>query len=329
MSERVSDMTHRLAIIIPAYKATFLPAALDSITAQTCKDFTLYVGDDCSPEPIGSIVEQYKDKVNLVYQRFDTNLGGKDLVVQWERCIAMSKEEPYIWLFSDDDVMEPNCVEELLRQIEKTEGYYDVYHFNVDIINESGALKKRKQDYPEVLPAYRFYRGKNSGRLSAFVVENVFTRNVYEQMGGFMKYDLAWGSDVATWIVFSGRKGMCTVPHARVGWRQSSQNITPDYSRQTAERKLRAQMALLNWAYRYFAEEPDIYTTNRAFFILFIHYNRKFVSKESIKEAFDTFFAAHGRHWDRPLIYFFAFLIDGIYFRIRKWFVWLYGDRKE
>ena len=322
-------MTHRLAIIIPAYKATFLPAALDSIAMQTCKDFTLYVGDDCSPEPIGSIVEQYKDKVNLVYQRFDTNLGGKDLVAQWERCIAMSKEEPYIWLFSDDDVMEPNCVEELLRQIEKTEGYYDVYHFNVDIINESGAFKKRKQDYPAVLPAYRFYRGKNSGRLSAFVVENVFSRKVYEQMDGFPKYDLAWGSDLAAWIVFSGRKGMNTVPDARVCWRQSSQNITPDYSRQIAERKLKAQMALLNWAYGYFAKEPDIYATNRAFFILFIHYSRKFVSKESIKEAFDTFFAVHGRHWDRPLIYFFASLIDGIYFRIRERFYWLYGDIKE
>ena len=71
-------MTHRLAIVIPAYKATFLPAALDSIAMQACKDFTLYVGDDCSPEPIGNIVEQYRDKIDLVYQRFETNLGGKD-----------------------------------------------------------------------------------------------------------------------------------------------------------------------------------------------------------------------------------------------------------
>jgi len=322
-------MTHQLAIIIPAYKAAFLPAALDSIAAQTCKDFTVYVGDDCSPEPIGSIVELYKERIGIVYKRFDTNLGGADLVAQWERCIAMSREEPYIWLFSDDDVMEPNCVEELFRQIEKTKGYYDVYHFNVDIINESGAFTKRKQDYPAVLPAYRFYRGKNSGRLSAFVVENVFSRKVYEQMGGFPKYDLAWGSDLAAWIMFSGRKGMYTVPDARVCWRQSSQNITPDYSRQIAERKLKAQMALLNWAYGYFAKEPDIYATNRAFFILFIHYNRKFVGRESIEEAFDTFFAVHGRRRDRPLIYFFAFLIDGLYFRLRKWFTWLYGDIKE
>lgn len=329
MSERVSDMTHRLAIIIPAYKATFLPAALDSIAMQTCKDFTLYVGDDCSHEPIGSIVEQYKNKVNLVYQRFDTNLGGKDLVAQWERCIALSQDEPYIWLFSDDDVMEPNCVEELFNQIEKTEGAYDVYHFNVDIINERGAFEKREKDYPAVLPAYSFFRGKTSGRLSAFVVENVFTRKVYEQFGGFMKYDLAWGSDVATWIVFSGRKGIYTVPNARVCWRKSSQNITPNYSPQIAERKLRAHLAFLHWAYRYFAKEPDIYTTSRAFFILLIHYYKRFVSEESIKEAFTSFFEVHGRKRDWPLIYMFAFLVDGIYFRIRKLFYWLYGDIKE
>ena len=326
MSKRVSDLTHRLAIIIPAYKATFLPAALDSIAIQTCKDFTLYIGDDCSPEPIGNIVEQYRDKIELVYQRFDTNLGGKDLVAQWERCIAMSQDEPYIWLFSDDDVMEANCVEELFRQIENTKGVYNLYHFNVDVIDERGAFKCRQQDYPAVLSAYRFYRGKNSMRLSAFVVENVFSRKVYERFGGFMKYDLAWGSDIATWIVFCGEKGMCTVPHARIKWRQSSQNISPNYSRQIAERKLRADQNLLNWAYQYFGMEPDIYNVNRAIFICKIHQYKKYVSKACLKEAFTSFFEVHGRKGDWPLIYLFAFLVDGIYFRIRKHFYWLYGD---
>lgn len=319
-------MTHRLAIIIPAYKATFLPAVLDSIAAQTCKDFTLYVGDDCSPEPIGNIVEPYRGKIELVYQRFDTNLGGKDLVAQWERCIAMSQKEPYIWLFSDDDVMEPNCVEELFRQIENTKGVYNLYHFNVDVIDERGAFKFRDQNYPAVLSAYHFYRGKNSMRLSAFAVENVFSRKVYERFGGFMKYDLAWGSDIATWIVFCGEKGMCTVPHARIKWRQSSQNISPNYSRQIAERKLRADQNLLNWAYQYFGMEPDIYNVNRAIFICKIHQYKKYVSKACLKEAFTSFFEVHGRKGDWPLIYLFAFLVDGIYFRIRKHFYWLYGD---
>jgi len=49
------------------------------------------------------------------------------------------------------------------------------------------------------------------------------------------------------------------------------------------------------------------------------------VSKECLKEAFAMFFATHGHVWERPLIYFFAFLIDGIYFRLRKRFSCLYG----
>ena len=100
------EKQNNLAIVIPAYKSTFLAAALDSIAAQTSLDFTLYIGDDCSPNHLGAIVDRYRDRINLVYHRFDTNLGGKDLVAQWERCIDMSQGEEWIWLFSDDDVME-------------------------------------------------------------------------------------------------------------------------------------------------------------------------------------------------------------------------------
>ncbi len=319
-------MTQSIAIIIPAYKATFLPATLDSIAAQTCKDFTLYVGDDCSPEPIGSIVEAYRDKIDLVYQRFDSNLGGQDLVDQWERCIAMSGDEPYIWLFSDDDVMEPNCVEELLQQIKNTEGAYDLYHFNVDIIDEQGLLIGRKQDYPTVLTAYQFYRGKYAGRFSSFAVDNVFSRRAYEQCQGFVKFDLAWCSDVATWIKFCGEKGMCSVPHARVKWRESSQNITPNNSHPIAERKLDAEEAFLEWAYRYFRREPDIYAVNRAFFIYKTHVYKKHVSRERLQDVFASFFLVHGHQWQKPLVWLLAFLADGIYFRLRERCSWLYGN---
>ena len=319
-------MNHSIAIVIPAYKATFLSATLDSIAAQTCKDFTLYVGDDCSPEPISRIIEEYRDKIEMVYRRFDSNLGGTDLVAQWERCIAMSGDEPYIWLFSDDDVMEPSCVEELLYQIEGTGGAYDIYHFDVDRIDGQGRFFSRKRNYPGVLTAYQYYRGKNSGKYYSFAVDNVFSRSIYDQCHGFVKFDLAWGSDVATWVVFAGKKGLYTVPHARVKWRESSQNITPDNSRQIAERKLKAEMAFLNWAYQHFGEEHDIYAVNRAFFIYRIHVYKKLVSMKRLKEAFASFFAVHGQRKDWLLVWMFAFLLDGVYFRLRKRISWLYGD---
>lgn len=283
-----------LAIVIPAYKATFLRAALDSIAAQTCKDFRLYIGDDCSPEPIKSIIDAYRDRIALVYHRFDSNLGGTDLVAQWERCIAMSREEPYIWLFSDDDVMEPNCVEELLKQIEATRGAYDLYHFDVNEINDKGEVTKSLPEYPQMLGAYDFYKGKSSGRYRSYVVENVFSRRIYEQTGGFKNFDLAWGSDVATWCIFCGEKGMYKIPDAKVYWRRSGQNITPDKTQQISERKLMARCESLTWAYSFFNCQPDIWNTNKYSFICVIRHYRKLVSDECLQKAYKYFFDSHG-----------------------------------
>ena len=296
-------MTRRLAIIIPAYKATFLPTALDSIAAQTCKDFTLYVGDDCSPEPIGNIVEQYRNKIELVYQRFETNLGGKDLVAQWERCIAMSQDEPYIWLFSDDDVMEPNCVEKLLKQIEDTKGAYDLYHFDVNEINDEGKVTKQLPVYPQFLSAYDYYKGKSSGKYRSYVVENVFSRGIYEQTGGFKNFDLAWGSDVATWCIFCGSKGMYKISDVHVYWRRSSQNITPDKSRQTAERKFMAEMAFLEWAHDFFINEKDILSFNKKWFVLVMRHYRRKVSRECWEKAFSRFLVSHDYSSERRCLY--------------------------
>lgn len=306
-------MTHRLAIIIPAYKATFLSAALDSITAQTCKDFTLYIGDDCSPEPIGKIVEQYRDKIELVYQRFETNLGGKDLVAQWERCIAMSQEEPYIWLFSDDDVMEPNCIECLFKQIDVTKGAYDVYHFDVNEINDEGKMTKQLPAYPQNLSAYDYYKGKSSGKYRSYVVENVFSRRIYEQSGGFKNFDLAWGSDVATWCIFCGKKGMFKIPDAKVCWRRSAENITPNISCSIAERKMIANCKLLAWSYDFFGNNEIVWKQNRKTFIRVIRRYRNLVSQEKLHQAYKLFFDTHGHKKQRFLVYFISIIPKFLY----------------
>ena len=238
-------MKSKLAIVIPAYKATFLRAALDSIAAQTCQDFTLYIGDDCSPHQLGAIVDEYSDKINLVYQRFETNLGGKDLVAQWERCIAMSQDEPYIWLFSDDDVMEPGCVEAFFSLPEETRNNY-VVHFNIHQIGEGGGILKTPVKYPERMTAKEYLDAKlfQKGVIS-YVVEFVFPRWIYEITGGFQNYDLAWGSDMMTWLKFADAcKGIYTIDSddAMVRWRRSNENISPDKSHPIFMRKTMAHI---------------------------------------------------------------------------------------
>src|SRR5215469_8140780 len=115
-----------LAIVIPAYKTRYLRDALQSIASQTNQNFRLYIGDDCSPEPIEKIVREFSDKLKIEYHRFDKNFGGVSLAKQWKRCLHLSTE-PWVWCFGDDDLMEPDCVAAFLEALKNTGGNHDVY----------------------------------------------------------------------------------------------------------------------------------------------------------------------------------------------------------
>ena len=236
-------MSKELAIVIPAYKDIFLSAALDSIAAQTCKDFTLYIGDDCSPYSIGQIVDEYRDKIDIVYKRFNTNLGGIDLVSQWERCIAMTQGEPYIWLFSDDDVMEPRCVEEFINLSKEEKDNY-LIHFDINMIDSKGTILKSHIPYPKIQTAKEYIDGKLFEKKNiSYVVEFIFSRDLYNKCNGFQNFDLAWGSDFITWVKMAGEcKGIMSLygEKCRVRWRSSDQNISPNKSKPILMRKLNA-----------------------------------------------------------------------------------------
>ena len=229
-----------LAIVIPAYKKTFLSQSLDSIAGQTCKDFTLYIGDDASPYDLEDIIKQYYCKINIVYKKFDTNLGLKDLVAHWERCVEMTKE-PFIWLFSDDDIMEPQCVENYLSlPIEIRKSY--VVHMDTKVLDSKSNIVVFSKPYPQYQNAKEFLYNKISGKINiCMAVEYVFCREIYERYGGFMKYDLAWGSDFLTWLKFAENcNGIYSINEkdSFVVWRESNENITPDYSSSIINRKM-------------------------------------------------------------------------------------------
>lgn len=110
-------MNNLLAIIIPAYKGEYLDKTLNSLSRQTDQRFTLYIGDDNSPYPLKDIIDQYSNQLDIVYHRFDNNLGHTNLIHHWERCIEMMNNEPYFCMFSDDDLMDPIVCFVLLSNI--------------------------------------------------------------------------------------------------------------------------------------------------------------------------------------------------------------------
>ena len=231
-----------LAIVIPAYRSLFLRQTLESIASQTDQRFRVYVGDDASPEDLRSICEEFKDRIDLKYKRFDENLGSISLTAQWKRCVELS-HEPWVWLFSDDDIMASDCVRAF--QAEPKSGC-NLLRFNVNVIDSEGRVTERC-NFPGRLSARKFATGRFRGNIRSYAVEYVFRRSAFESSGGFVDFDLAWHSDDATWIRLSRKGGIRTISSARVSWRRSGSNITSQVSADIAIRKLNASLEYFLW----------------------------------------------------------------------------------
>ena len=231
-----------LAIVIPAYKACFFRQTLESLADQTDKRFHVYVGDDASEDDIESICNEFSERLNITYVRFSENLGRQDLVSHWTRCISLADED-WVWLFSDDDILENGCVE-AFHGFDKS--CCDLIHYNVDIIDSEGNVMERSR-FPELMSSRDFLKGRFRKSMRSYAVEYVFRRRVFLRLGGFVNFDLAWNSDDATWIRLSDYRGIRTIDGPRVHWRRSGVNITGTADSRTAVRKINASLAYLQW----------------------------------------------------------------------------------
>ena len=236
-------MESELVIVIPYYKARFFRQTLDSFASQTCKKFKIFVGDDASPENPVDILREYSSRLSITYHRFETNLGGTSLTQHWNRCVRMTSE-PWVWLFSDDDLAHPRCVE-LLRDAYGKEPVSDVYRFEKSIINDAGQQIFAGVPVPDVESSEEMILARFNGWRSITIPEHVFSRSAFEREGGFVDFPLAWFSDDASWAAMARQTGIRTVRGACVSWRSGSYNVSAANS--SIPIKASSFMAYLMW----------------------------------------------------------------------------------
>src|ERR1035437_3154460 len=237
----------KLAIVIPAYKIKYFDQVLKSIANQTCKDFTLYIGDDASPNDFKPLIDLYSTKIRMVYKHFDENLGGKDLVAHYERCIDLVGNEEWIWLFSDDDFMDLNCVDNFYLAHDQNPNF-DLFHFNLRKVDKfNNETITQFTPFPEFLTIEDFLLGNLQFGYYTTTVEYIFRKSYFYDQGRFQNFDLAWFSDTATWIKLGKRKGVRTIKGSDVYWRESELNISCNHEEEILKRKLYAQIEFIVW----------------------------------------------------------------------------------
>lgn len=103
------------SIIIPVFRAeAYLPRCLDSLLAQTCRDWELILVDDCSPDGSGAICDRYAAADRRILALHQPERRG----VSEARNRGLSVARGQAVLFCDgDDAAEPEWLARLLAQL--------------------------------------------------------------------------------------------------------------------------------------------------------------------------------------------------------------------
>lgn len=215
-----------LAIIIPYYKITFFEVTLQSLAAQTCQNFKVYIGDDASTEDPSSLLENYKGKFDFVYHRFETNLGGTSLSQQWERCIALSKNEKWLMILGDDDVLAENVVEEFQKKKDSiTQEGINVVRFATQIIDEKGKIISTIYLHTVIEKSTDFLVKKFMKQTRSSLSEYVFNKSAVVSTG-FRNFPYAWHADDMAFLEFSNFGYCYSINESLVNVRLSSMSLT-------------------------------------------------------------------------------------------------------
>lgn len=215
-----------LSIVIPYFKFDFFEETLISLVNQTDKRFTVYIGDDASPQNPSSLLEKYKEKINFNYKRFDANLGSISLVTHWHRCLDLVQNEEWTMILCDDDVLGENVVAEFYASIEEvSQQNVNVIRYATAIINQHSETISEIFKHPKLEKSTDFLMRKIKGGTRSSLSEFIFRKKVLQEIK-FKDLPLAWYSDYLAVLECTNFGYIYTINNALVFFRLSEINIT-------------------------------------------------------------------------------------------------------
>mgnify|MGYP003601847537 FL=1 len=223
---------NKLAIVIPYYKIDFFEETLQSVAAQSNRDFVLYIGNDASPDNPLPLIQKYLNSDEYQYFDYKDNLGGKNLALQWERILENVKEE-WFQILGDDDVISENFVAEFYKNLPKIQSEnISAIKFSHNIVDENKTILHTITTDETIIPAPELFKRKYKGLMPSSLSENIFALSAYKKHH-FLKIPFAWGADDYAILTFSGLDSVFYLSDAKVTVRMSTSSISGDLSLQS------------------------------------------------------------------------------------------------
>ena len=241
-----------ISFVMPAYKASFIDKAIESILAQTYSNWELIVVDDNSPEDLCAIVDRYIGSDERIrYYRNVENIGGKDLCAQWNHCIKYAKGD-WIVLAADDDVYSPHFCEACIELMHKYP-MVDLIRPRVMQIDENGNVRGVDTLLPEYtdMSSYVYYCLMGG---MVICMGNFMFRSESLRRYGFMYFPCAFGTDIVTPIMLS-KNGVANTAEMLYQFRISDIHLSSNLTR--LHDKAEGIMQLYEWFEKLHLEDSE------------------------------------------------------------------------
>ena len=239
----------KFSVTVPAYKAQFLAECIDSILAQTYKNFELIIVNDASPQDLDSIVSKYDDP-RIRYYKNKVGFGAEHVVGNWNKCLEYATGD-YIICMGDDDKLLPNCLEEYVKLIEKYPGL-GLYHGWSEEINEHSTVTKIYTPLPEIEGVYSLIYASIWGR-QQMIGDFLFDIKILRKDGGFYDLPYAWSSDKISSYIGAAHAGVASTRTPVFQFRVSSLSISGSAHN---KEKMEAAYTWVIWLKSFLMKEP-------------------------------------------------------------------------
>lgn len=261
------------SVLVPAYKAEFLSECIESILAQTYKNFELIIVNDASPQDLDGIISKYSDS-RIHYFKNEVGYGAEHVVGNWNKCLEYSTGD-YVVCMGDDDKLKPNCLYEYSKLIEQNPNV-DVFHGWTEIIDENSNIYDINEPRPVWESVYSLIYYRMRGR-QQYIGDFLFRSIPLKKIGGFFNLPMAWGSDdITTWLI-AWKGGIANSQVPLFLYRKNRQTLSKSGS---TTLQMKAINVLGTWLRQHLNDAPDdsidkLYFQKIIDFIPFYINNRK------------------------------------------------------
>lgn len=214
-----------VSFVVPCYKlAHLLPACLQSILAQSYRDFEILILDDASPDHTAEVAASFRDD-RIRYIRNDRNIGH---LHNYNKGIQASRGR-YVWLISADDYLRRPYVLERYVQILETHpraGY--VFCPGVGVVRggETGLLRYSSfGNADQIVTGHHFL--KRLLHHNFIIAASAMARRECYDLSLFpLNEGMGWSGDWYLWCVFALRFDVAYCAEPMVCYRQHDLSMT-------------------------------------------------------------------------------------------------------